>query len=54
MVPFFMPSTIMQSVPSVGELNIVVSFCGVVGGASENPVTDGHMTFREVTSISLW
>ena len=30
---------------NVGELNIVVSILGVMGGASENHVAFGHVSF---------
>ena len=41
-----------SSIHSVGEQNIVVPLLGNYG-ASDNPVTVGHVTFVEVSSISL-
>ena len=34
----------------VGERNIVFSLLGVIGRASDNHVTVGHVTFREASS----
>ena len=42
--------TCLRSWLLVMELNVVVSFLGVVGGVSKNYLTIGHLTFREASS----